>query len=323
MSDLDLAPPAGASGDDLLTVEAQVRAVDAQGRLVQVRVRGADLWLPAVAGRYMPTGESGVSLAQVLLDPASGAPVLVLGPLTPRAAQAPATMTSSTVTDATVLVDGVTYVLPYLASTYGALPAAVWVSLDDWGLPTLVLGPSAVAAPPAPPPPPPPDEPSVVRAVAVIVPQWSGTWRASRGAWDRWNADVGRYGGRSTLYQGSSFGSGPLTGLATYGDQIVNLGATSIERIEVAVRSVGLASGSPPVTVQGSPHGAPPGGAPSSSGDTASGMGGLVNLPPSTREAMRTGAVKGLALVGGPYSAAAGAGSGDGMALTVTYTRPS
>ena len=231
-------------------------------------------------------------------------------------------MTATAADVATVTLDGATFSLPYLAGSYTGLPRAVWVTLDDWGRPVLVLGPSGVADTSVPPPPPDPGGGGggTAQVTVSIGPQWSGSYRSSRGAWDRWNTD--RYGGRSTLYQGNGYGSGPMVGLATYGDQLVNQGALSIDRVQVALRSVGLASGSPAVTVQGSPHGSQPGGSPTSSGDTASGMGGLVDLPPSVREGMRTGAVKGLATVGAAYSAVAGAGNGDGMSLTVTFTRP-
>lgn len=318
MSELDLPLAPATESDGLLTLEARILGVDAAAGLVQVSVRDSALWLPAVAGRYVVT--EGSSRCRVLLDPQRGRPEMVLGPVTPRAAQVPATMSASTSTTATVTLDGATYELPYLTGSYGTLPAAVWVSLDDWGSPTLVLGPSAVADTSQTPLPPAGGGGATVQATVSIPAQWSGSWRVTRSAWDRWN--TGNYGGRSTLYQGDGYGSGPMVGLATYGDQLVNLGALSIDRVQVAVRPVGLASGSPPVTLQGSPHGSQPGGAPASSGDTATGMGGLVDLPASVLEAMRTGAVKGLATVGGAYSAAAGAGNGDGMALTVTYTRP-
>lgn len=321
MSDLDLTPPPARPVDGLLTLEARVLAVDPTAALVQVEIRGAPVWVPAVADRYAPTTPGGAaSWAVVLLDPADGRPVRVLGAITVRPAVVPATLTASTSSVATVTLDGAEHELPYLVGMYGTLPRAVWAALDDWGRPTLILGPSAVEDSSAPPPDPGGGGGGTVQAVAPISAQWSGSWRTDRGAWDRWNTD--RYGGRATLYQGDGAGSGPMKGLAVYGDQIVNLAATSIDRVQVAVRSVGLASGSPAVTLQGSPHGSQPAGAPSSSGDTAAGMDALVDLPASVREAMRTGAVKGLATVGGVYSAAAGAGTGDGMSLIVTYSRP-
>lgn len=314
---LDLTPGPGTVADGLLVAEHRVQGVDVAAKLVEVSVRGERMWLPAAAGRYLSVS---APRCLVLFHPQTGRPEAVLGPVNPRAGQVPATMTAAGASTATVTLDGAEFELPFLVGSYGVLPRAVWVTLDDWGTPVLVLGPSAIpdaSLPPAETAPPP--AASTVQAVVSIPAQWSGSWRSSRGAWDRWNTD--RYGGRSTLYQGNGYGSGPMIGLATYGDQLVNLGALSIDRVQVAVRSVGLASGSPAVTLQGSGHGSQPGGAPGVFGDTVSGMGGLVDLSASMREDLRTGASKALALVGADYSAAAGAGNGDGMALIVTYTR--
>lgn len=318
VSDLDLVLPAGPAQQGL-TVVGVVRGVDVPARLVLVQPPGGSpLWLAAMPGRYRVSQESGSGLARVLLDAQSRRPALVLGPLDPLDPVVPASMTASGATTATVDWNGALYTLPFLPGSYGTLPRDVWISLSDWGSPVLVLGPSAVTPPPPPPPPEPPPS-SVVTVTQTINAQWSGSYRHSRSAWDRWNTS--RYGGRSTLYQGDGQGSGPMTGLAVYGSQLVNLGAISITRVRVRLNSVGLASGSPAVTVQGSPHGSKPAGAPSSSGATASGMNDWVDLPSSVREAMRTGAVRGLATVGGSYSAVAGAGNGSGMALQVTYTR--
>lgn len=171
-------------------------------------------------------------------------------------------------------------------------------------------------------PKPAPTPPKVVTKTVTINPTWSGTYR-NQGGWDRWNTN--RYGGRSTLYQGSAHSSGPLKGLATYGNQIANLKATAITKIEVTLRGAGLGEGSfPSVSVQGSPHGSKPGGAPSSSGATASGSPGQsgtdkVSLPSSVRENMRTGDVKGLALVGSGYAAVRGTSLAGAMSLRITY----
>lgn len=169
---------------------------------------------------------------------------------------------------------------------------------------------------PAPPPP------KVVTRTVTITPTWSGSYREAYGQWDRWN--TGRYGGRSTLWQGSKYGSGPMKGLATYGNKLLELGADEITQVEVTLRGVGMNSDLPSIVVQGSPHGSKPGGAPSSSGATASGQTGStsatkVRLPESVREAFRTGAVKGLAIVGSGYGGVRGTSAADGMALRVTY----
>lgn len=167
--------------------------------------------------------------------------------------------------------------------------------------------------------------PTTRQEQVVIRPTWSGSYRASSGQWDRWNTD--RYGGRSTLYQGSGRGSGTMRGLATYGTQLRDLGAISIDAITVTMPGAGLAETPVTIVVQGSPDGSQPGGAPSSSGETASGgqsstgATAWASLPPSIREDFRTGAVQGLALVGSDYGAVLGTAAADGMALTVTYTR--
>jgi hypothetical protein len=201
------------------------------------------------------------------------------------------------------------------------------VGLDDWGSPLLLVASSAESTPTGTPTAPGGGGGSTaVQETVRIAPQWSGSWRSIRSAWDRWNTST--YGGRSTLYQGSGFGSGPMIGLATYGDQLANLGATSIDAVRVRLPGVGLSGASGPATVQGSPHGSQPGGAPAGTGSTAIGAydpsleHDAATLAADTREGMRTGAIKGLVLVGPNYWAVAGAGNGSGMVLDVTFTRP-
>lgn len=209
--------------------------------------------------------------------------------------------------------------LPYLPGVYtGYTTCLVLCDPLDGGRAVYVLGPVGVQVdPPTPPaPPPPPSSGGTVSATAVILPIWSGTWRATRGAWDRWNTD--RHGGRSTLYQGNAYGSGPVTGLAVYGDQVVGLGATAITDMQVAVT---IATGSGTPVIQASGAGTPPSGAPGFGGDTVSGI-GWVPLSAAMRTAFLAGAAKGLGLVGGDYLAVYGTGRADGMALRVTYERP-
>lgn len=323
MSDLDILGLVGrvvpqgpaVEGDAAVLTVATVYALDATASLVQVAVRDlAAMWVPAQPGRYL-VGAG----ARVLLNSTTGRPVLVIGPVETRDPVVPGALTAiNTGTHrATVTVEGVSYSLPYQASTY-TVGTPVWVGLNDWGVPFLVSGSSDETPPAAPTVPAPPTAPSSIQVSQSIGPQWSGSYRSGSG-WDRWN--TGRYGGRSTLYQGNGYGSGPMTGLAVYGDQLANLGATSIDRVQVMLRGVDLSGASGPATVQGSPDGSQPGGSPSSSGDTAAGE-GWVDLSSAVCEAMRTGAVKGLCTVGANYWAVAGAGNGDGMVLQVTYTRP-
>jgi hypothetical protein len=313
---LDASTPQGPdrAADTGLTTVGSVYAVDEPGRQVQVAVRGSVMWLPAMPGRYLVTSAATGGLARVLLNPITGRPVLVLGPLNPRYPAEAGTLTAiNTGTHvATVNLNAGSYALPYLAATY-TVGNPVWVGLSDWGTPYLVLGPSDVSAAPVTPPTP-PAGPTTVQTTTTIYPQWSGSYRYGSG-WDRWNTS--RYGGRSTLYQGNGFGSGPMVGLATYGDQFRNLGAISIDAASVMLRGVGLSGASGPATVQGTPDASQPGGAPSPSGTSATGD-GWTGLPGGILAGFLSGAYKGLCTVGGNYWA----GNGDGMAVSVTYTRP-
>lgn len=222
---------------------------------------------------------------------------------------------------ATVSIDGSGPItLPYAPGVYEGYTTVL--CLCDplaGGRAVYVLAP--VGAQDEAPPPPPGPPPST--AAALVLPTWSGTWRQTR--WGNWN--IGRYGGASDLYQGSAYGSGPMVGLATYGEQLVGLGATAITAAVLTVQRNG-SGGDATVTVQGSPHPTPPGGAPSASGDTATSpvlgaaAGTTMALPASVCEAMRTGAVKGLCTVGAAYAGVFGTSRADGMALSITYTRP-
>jgi hypothetical protein len=299
----------GPAADASLVTTGTVYAVDATAGLVQVGVRDAALWVSAQAGRYTVG-----TAARVLMDPAAGRPVLVLGPLRPSSGSVVATVLAVSGNTVTVSWAGQSMPLPAIPHTY-TVGSRAYVSTDDWGQPERVDGPTDLPAASAPAPQPAP-EPSVgTRQVTVTIqPQWSGTWRSSRGAYDRWN--LHKYG-RAALWQGNSYGSGPLTGIAVYGSQLVNLGAISIDAVAVNLSRL---EGSGSATVQGTSQGTASPGAPVPSGDTASGN-GWVSLPSSVRTAMRTGAVRGLCLVGGAYGAWRGAGQSGGMALRVTYTR--
>lgn len=243
-------------------------------------------------------------------------------PLT-RIAQLVATGAST----ATVSIDGSPpFTLPaILPGMYEGYTTVVVLCDPRDGRGLWVLGPAGVQASP---PEPPPEPSGTTTFQATISPTWSGTWRTIRNAWDRWN--VTRYGGRSDLYQGSAYDSGALVGLATYGDQIANLGATSLTSVVLSVQRNG-SGGDAAVTVQGSPHGSPPAGAPSGAGETASsgvlaasgtGSTGEIALTAAMREALRTGAAKGLVLVGATYAGVFGTSRADGMALRVSGTRP-
>ena len=159
-----------------------------------------------------------------------------------------------------------------------------------------------------------------------IRPAWSGTWRASRGAYDRWN--TGTHGGRSDLYQGSNRSSGALQGVAVYGNSFVNLKAVEITRMTVTLVPNGsIGAGlSVPVTLQAVSGGGAPSGAPSLIGSTVqspslqAGKATSVALPGSVRELFRTGQAGGLAVVGGQYQGVRGTSHPAGMALALDYT---
>lgn len=176
------------------------------------------------------------------------------------------------------------------------------------------IGTQDVVTTPSPPVPPTP--PPTVTATATIVPVTSATWSAKWGRYSAWQPT--RYGGTTTLYQGNKYGSGALTGIAVYGDQIVNLGALSITSMTVGVRIATPDSGT--VTLQGTSSGSLPGSAPSGGGGTASGTGAVDLVASGIAAAMLAGTVKGLVLVGGTYLGIYGAANA-GMALNITYTR--
>lgn len=221
-----------------------------------------------------------------------------------------------------IVDDGQPVDLPYVPGTYTNI-TTVYVLCDPMqgGRGVLVLGPAGVQAEPPSAPP----VPGSTTATAMILPTSTGSWRTNRLAWDRY---TGGDGALSDLYQGpAASGGGTLIGLATYGEQITNLGALSITAATVTLIRVGTGATAPvTLTVQGSPHGSRPTGAPTYSGATAGvalnrGQSYALPLPSTVREALRTGAAKGLCLVGGDYAGAKGVTHSAGMALFLTYTR--
>lgn len=317
---LDRALPQGPDqGDDAaLTAAGIIRELDIPKRRVRVGLRAGEAWLPAIAARY----KIGAPCA-VLLDPTASRPIRVLGPIESRSPVLLGTVTSGpTGGNLTVTVEGTSYVLPAPMGAY-TIGQSAWVLLDDWGVPVFVLGPSSVVASggagsiPG-------SGGSVVTATATIGPQSSGTWRSGYG-WDTWGNDI--HGGVADIYQGEAYGSGALTGLACFGDQIVNLGAIAIQSARLSFRRNGSGTGAAALTVQGSPHGSRPAGAPSGSGSTASAGGvgtnswGAIDLPADVCEAFRTGSTKGLLAVGGAYAGFGGTTTPGSFTLAVQYTR--
>lgn len=295
-----------------------VYAIDPVKGTVQVGIRGGVVVLPAVAGLYTSGG-----FARVQLDPNHGRPVCVLGPVTRAAGSVLCGVSGTGTGTVTIGYNGTVYTIPTAAGTY-TVGQSAWVSLDNWGVPVVAIGPSTTAAPGYVPPAPPPTG-TVVTATATIGPQWSGTWQGSQSRWNNWNST--RYGGGSNIYQGSYSSSGLLQGFAGYGDQVVNLGALSIVSITMQARKNDTNGLSAALVVQGSPSGTQPGGAPSSSGDTAStptiGPGGWGGLTFTTNmcTAFRTGAAKGLCAVGSDYGGFGGTATPGSFVLQITYTK--
>lgn len=168
-------------------------------------------------------------------------------------------------------------------------------------------------------------------AVAKILPQWTGTWRVARSAYDRWNEARAEYGGRATLYQGDGFGSGQLYGLALYGSQIADLGATSISSIILTLRDASLSLASRPAMQVRAATNTSAAGVPAPTGVTmtppalAKGAVTQLALDATLLDGFRTGTLQALAMVGvgtSKYNAVRGTSDADGMALTVNYTRP-
>lgn len=300
--------------------------LDANSRMVQVSVADSDpLWVPALAAVYTP----GVTV-RLLRSPLDGGRLtLCLGPNVAGPLIVGGTVTAINSTDGvmTVAALGGSYTLPYNAGTY-SVGTKVHVLRDAgaFGAPVHVLGTQGNYVPPATGVPGGGSEnpAQLTDREAVIQPQWSGSWRSSAGRYGSWNVD--RFGGPSTLYQGNAYGSGPMTGLAVYGDQIVGLNAVQITRMQVNVyRADNSSSSAIAPTLQPATNGSAPSGAPSTTGATVNGPGiapggfAQVDLPSSVFETFRTGGAKGLAMVGSTYAGFLGTSRGDGMAIKVQY----
>lgn len=310
----------GIGDDTALIVTGTALQVDPLRGRVRVNIRGGEVWLPAVAGRYSST-----SLARVLLDPTSERPVLVLGPVNPRSPSELGVVTATGAGEITVDVAGTALTVPAALGTY-TVGQSAWVLLDDWGTPALALGPSTVVAPGSGGSSGGGSEGgnTIITATATISPQVTGTYRAGKG-WDQWN--TGRYGlGNAPVYQGNGYGSGALVGFIGYGNQIANLGALSISAITTTAKK-GADGNSAALVVQPTATGTRPAGVPASAGDTAttgsvaSGATGSLAFTAAMREAFRTGAAKGLAAIGSQYGGFAGAGVPPSFVLKITYTK--
>jgi hypothetical protein len=214
--------------------------------------------------------------------------------------------------------------LPFVPNTYTDINT-VYVLLDPLrgGSGQLVLGPCGEVPDDdpdvAPLPPVPVVPPATITAHRLILPTASGTWSAKWSRYAAWQPT--RYGGSTTLYQGSKYGSGTLTGVAVYGNQIVNLGATSITAMTLTSVLATVDTGT--VTYKGTASGTMPAGIPVTVGSgTASGFGSVSLVASGIAEAMRVGAIKGLVTIGTDYLGVYGRAKANGMALSVTYTKP-
>lgn len=301
-------------GLDVDAKEAQVSVGDSLG-----------VWVPALPAIY--TQGAAVRCLRSPLD--GGRVTACLGPLTEGdlIVAGVVDVIDSGSGELTVTALGEQYVLPYNPGTYVVgTPVHVMRDPQRFGAPVFVQGPQGnfAGAIPSTPGGGVSNPGQTTTRQAVIVPQWSGSWRSGFSRWDTWNTD--RYGGRPTLWQGNGFGSTPMTGLATYGDQFANLNAVSFSRMRVNVYRGDTSSSSAKTPVlQPSPHGSKPAGAPTVSGATATGAAltpgalAVIDLPSGVFEAFRTGASKGLATVGTDYAGFLGTSRADGFAVTVDY----
>lgn len=153
---------------------------------------------------------------------------------------------------------------------------------------------------------------------AVVAPDGTGSWRTDTASWAGLNDSLDVYQGTSTS------GAGPLRGLAWYGDQFTALGASSITRATLTIRSNGV-GGAFTATVQGCASGTRPAGAPTFTGPThtvtvPAGGTATVDLDATTRDSLRTGAIKSLGLNSATFGGTLGAEPSWTLALDYEVT---
>ena len=115
--------------------------------------------------------------------------------------------------------------LPAPASTWTGVATAHVLLDPDTGRPVHVLGPAP--APKTAPASFKPPEASTRTITCTAHPTWTGTYATTPTGWGRFNAAI--VGHPRDLHQGDA-GTGILTGLATYGQQIPAIGAIKITR---------------------------------------------------------------------------------------------
>lgn len=321
-----LFPEGPSRGSDLAgMVVATVTGLDIASGQVEVTVSGSDpVWVPAAPFIY----EAGAKV-RIRRSPIDGGRLEYCeGPLTAAPMLVTGTILAIGAETLTVRVLGEEVELLASQSTYEVGdPVIVMRHPTGFGIPQGVLGIAGLRLDATNPGEGTGNPGQTQQRQATIGPQDSGTFSSRFGRWGAWSAEDWRgHGGVASLWQGEGYGSGALHGWAGYGDQVANLHASSITRMWVdIIRADTADSAGRVITVQGSPDGTRPAGAPSSSGGTAStgaipsGGSQRIELPSSTYEAWRTGGFKGLKTVGGQYAAAAGTNRGGAMVLTVQY----
>ena len=221
--------------------------------------------------------------------------------------------------------------LPTVAGAYTGVTTVHVLMDQQTGRPVMVLGPAGASATETLPPPaaPPPPSAPVTRTVTgrAIMPTVTGTWRAARSAWDRWNR-------AGDVYQSGSGASGPLSGLACYGEQVTALGASTITRAVLTLVSSGNAlSASWTARVTGSPHGSLPAAAPTFlptppvtvavPGHGSDGATVAAELSAAIREDLRTGTARALGLpASGDYGGTRGLRDSRAWVLALDYEVP-
>lgn len=212
--------------------------------------------------------------------------------------------------------------VPAVPSTYTGV-TSVYVTMSE-GRPVLVTGPAGT--PVFSEEEPVPAESTTVETVTgiVVAPTVSGTWRVDRAAWDRWNV-------ATDVYQTGSATSGTLSGIACYGDAIVNLGLDTIARARLTLVSNGAGySASWSAAIKGATHSSLPATAPTLAATSSSvtvpgyehdGSAVTVDLDATTRENLRDGTWKSLGLgTTGTYGGTRGTRDSRGWVLTIDGT---
>lgn len=215
------------------------------------------------------------------------------------------------------LADSDPLIVPAVPSTYTGV-TTVYVTMQD-GRPVLVTAPAGTPVQYDTPP----SGAATTETVTgiVITPTVSGSWRATRSAWDRWND-------ATDVYQTGSAVSGALSGIACYGDRITALGLVTMTATLTLVSNGHPAAGAWSAAIKGATYSSLPAGAPtlaatSTTATVPSADGGVVTvaLDATTCENLRAGTWKSLGLgTTGTYGGTRGTRDGRGWVLTIDGT---